>query len=921
MASFPAGPAEPPGRGGRSPAGGEQSQEEDEGAAEEARQLLPTSAPAPSPQAPPGREPEDGGGGGGGSGAATAAVTSPSAGIASAAPDPPRSPRFSAEQVSCVCEALLQAGDPGRLGRFLGSLPPDAEAPCLEAQAGESLAKARALLAFQRGDFAELYRLVQSRPFGAPHHPFLQDLYLRARYREAEAARGRALGAVDKYRLRKKFPLPSTIWDGEETVYCFKRRSRAALRDSYGRSRYPSPEQKRRLAQDTGLSLTQVSNWFKNRRQRDRSGGGAGGGAGTPSKSESDGNPSTEDESSHGTEETETSMGISATPEGMPTPNSLFLPAACSSASSILLNGNFITASSPTMLLNGGSVIQTPSGGVILNGLTLGDNQTITLSPVAAPSPPILLNGSSPLLGSKPPGPPGGQEAPKALQEPLPPATVIFSPAATLQGEVKSEAAEALAFGVEVKLEEGQVAAPPVLPVPDAATLLSNHKGPLLAAVAMPQVVPSNEEAPTAAQQLPPAPQPSATSSPQMVPLAKLVPGAQALPAPQVTAAMVGGQVTQSSQTTTATPLLSMPGPSPPQATVLHVPAPSLVPIAQVSPPSQVVPLSQPGSGTQVLSPSQMVPVSPTQIYAVPQGAPAAQLVSLPQVAQGSQIISLPQVVPTSQVVTLQQGMGSPIQILSTSGAPIKVGAMAGVPQVAVSAGGSLGQSNVHLINANMGMTTLQLPGTAQGNILLTNPATGSSTIVTGMALQQGKLILTATFPAGMLMTPILSAQATPTLTLPIKQEVAAVMAPATLGSSEGGGVLFSGDASVLPPGVSPLSAHDSTGPTDLAFGTDSGQAGLLSNFSQPDGLAMSQQQVVWSSPVGMDLQGTSAEGLFEMDKNSMEVQSGLLRLPEGEGLLLDASGGDPMGPEALDSDEKVLTQLQSVPVEDSLDL
>uniref|UniRef100_A0A8C5WWA2 Homeobox domain-containing protein n=1 Tax=Laticauda laticaudata TaxID=8630 RepID=A0A8C5WWA2_LATLA len=177
-------------------------------------------------------------------------------------------------QVSCVCEALLQAGDPGRLGRFLGSLPAE-EASRLEASgSGESLAKARALLAFERGDFGELYRLVQSRPFGAPHHPFLQDLYLRARYREAEAARGRALGAVDKYRLRKKFPLPATIWDGEETVYCFKRRSRAALRDSYGRSRYPSPEQKRRLARDTGLSLTQVSNWFKNRRQRDRGGGG-----------------------------------------------------------------------------------------------------------------------------------------------------------------------------------------------------------------------------------------------------------------------------------------------------------------------------------------------------------------------------------------------------------------------------------------------------------------------------------------------------------------------------------------------------------------------------------------------------------------------------------------------------------------------
>lgn len=78
------------------------------------------------------------------------------------------------------------------------------------------------------------------------------------------------LGAVDKYRLRKKYPLPKTIWDGEETVYCFKERSRNALKECYSRNRYPTPDEKRALAKRTGLTLTQVSNWFKNRRQRDR---------------------------------------------------------------------------------------------------------------------------------------------------------------------------------------------------------------------------------------------------------------------------------------------------------------------------------------------------------------------------------------------------------------------------------------------------------------------------------------------------------------------------------------------------------------------------------------------------------------------------------------------------------------------------
>ena len=33
---------------------------------------------------------------------------------------------------------------------------------------------------------------------------------------------------------------------------------------------YPNPAKKRELAQATGLSPTQVGNWFKNRRQRDR---------------------------------------------------------------------------------------------------------------------------------------------------------------------------------------------------------------------------------------------------------------------------------------------------------------------------------------------------------------------------------------------------------------------------------------------------------------------------------------------------------------------------------------------------------------------------------------------------------------------------------------------------------------------------
>ena len=93
---------------------------------------------------------------------------------------------------------------------------------------------------------------------------------MEAHYQEAEKLRGRPLGPVDKYRVRKKFPLPRTIWDGEQKTHCFKERTRGLLREWYLQDPYPNPAKKRELASATGLTPTQVGNWFKNRRQRDR---------------------------------------------------------------------------------------------------------------------------------------------------------------------------------------------------------------------------------------------------------------------------------------------------------------------------------------------------------------------------------------------------------------------------------------------------------------------------------------------------------------------------------------------------------------------------------------------------------------------------------------------------------------------------
>ncbi|GBP26308.1 Homeobox protein SIX4 [Eumeta japonica] len=241
---------------------------------------------------------------------------------------------FNSEQVQCVCEALQQKGDIEKLATFLWSLPPsellrgndsvlrqnlvnaitetlfnfvnfrlfrvrtDIETAknfvfsiegviemrlhklrnviidkiliVEDSNSTTSLKKARALVAFHRGVFQELYAILEAHPFPPRHHVALQELWFNAHYKEAEKVRGRPLGAVDKYRLRKKYPLPKTIWDGEETVYCFKEKSRNALKTCYYRNRYPTPDEKRALAEKTGLTMTQVSNWFKNRRQRDR---------------------------------------------------------------------------------------------------------------------------------------------------------------------------------------------------------------------------------------------------------------------------------------------------------------------------------------------------------------------------------------------------------------------------------------------------------------------------------------------------------------------------------------------------------------------------------------------------------------------------------------------------------------------------
>ncbi|KAM7535244.1 hypothetical protein Aperf_G00000100316 [Anoplocephala perfoliata] len=175
----------------------------------------------------------------------------------------------SPDQLLYLCEMVQKSEDYSRLHQLLAYCR-DAAPPSV--QQSDTVVKCLAVLALLEGRYQDVFAILQTRYFAPRHHARLQELWLRGHYEEAEQARGCSLSAVGRHRLRKKHPLPPTIWDGEETSYYFKEKSRRLLRQQYAENPYPSQWEKKELARRTGLTAVQVSNWFKNRRQRDRTG-------------------------------------------------------------------------------------------------------------------------------------------------------------------------------------------------------------------------------------------------------------------------------------------------------------------------------------------------------------------------------------------------------------------------------------------------------------------------------------------------------------------------------------------------------------------------------------------------------------------------------------------------------------------------
>ncbi|XP_017280206.1 homeobox protein SIX5 [Kryptolebias marmoratus] len=901
---------------------------------------------------------------------------------------------FSTDQVSCLCEALLQAGNVDRLWRFLSTIPPSSEL----LRGNETLLKAQALVAFHREEFKELYAILESHDFHASNHGFLQDLYLKARYKEAERSRGRSLGAVDKYRLRKKFPLPKTIWDGEETVYCFKEKSRNALKECYKSNRYPTPDEKKNLAKVTGLSLTQVSNWFKNRRQRDRTP------SGTLSKSESDGNHSTEDEASvmDDAPDKPEEAAISAAPiisvSAVP----------CNTGSQLILNGSssFLAASQP-LLLNGNSLISGSGAGVIINGLNLGDCRTVTLSPVATNSP-LILNGAQVITKPGTSGQPSRQSASGAEQEvsvveskvlstnsvPAPtPQTIISSPLQT-----KTDNPNEMDFIVVPKSEGSSEAVPP------SSSSLSSSSSPTLSSpTSLPSIVlaqtPQHQEFLTPPASLSSAGVVISTSvatlpsqhaacavsvtslshlnssssvisssnaTAQVISLPQVVPSIQGTPVSHLVQQSSGAQVSQCPQLVPVSPLTS-PAPhfQPAQALSASNPptqlqlglstatsqcAATIVSISQLNNNGSLQPqmMHQLGEQTTNSTPSKIQAVSiasPTQVVPALQGkgSAAAQLVplSVPQLVPVSSIqtssnISFPQVVPASPSLSIPTA-GMPLQILAPAAGgvapgPLRINQLRPIQSVGTPT--SMAPA-MQLLNPGI----IQLPSAPPGNLVLS----GSPYL----SVQQGKLILT--IPAGIQLT-----------SLPLKPVLDASPVPVS-----GAGAALS---SITPPLASqpPTTTSGSLTTSPLSFINSSplycapetaitgGQAPAVSTSSHAlDQLVTSTTQntltpesMLTLSPVysgappsvqlsqpawsPVPLSASTSLTLFDVrGKGELHVDPALLALPGGESLLLgspspgrDEEASSPLGdPEEMDGDSKILTQLQSVPVDDDLGL
>uniref|UniRef100_A0A1I8JMT5 SIX1_SD domain-containing protein n=1 Tax=Macrostomum lignano TaxID=282301 RepID=A0A1I8JMT5_9PLAT len=156
-------------------------------------------------------------------------------------------------RVGRVCQTLEESARCGAGWPGFSGLLPTSPRPVEALSQQEAVIRGRAVVAFHAGNLPErLYQLMEMHQFSKTSHAKLQTMWLEAHYLEAEKLRGaaRAGGQV-------RYPMPRTIWDGEQKTHCFKERTRGL---GYGsgtcRTRTPTRPKKRELAHGNWVTPT-----------------------------------------------------------------------------------------------------------------------------------------------------------------------------------------------------------------------------------------------------------------------------------------------------------------------------------------------------------------------------------------------------------------------------------------------------------------------------------------------------------------------------------------------------------------------------------------------------------------------------------------------------------------------------------------
>ena len=122
----------------------------------------------------------------------------------------------------------------------------------------------------ERKKWEELKDYISETCFPSKDHSVLQTFFYESVYETYKIERSlKRLTPPQRYRLRKTYPLPSTICGTEfRSNNHLDDNARALLEAVFKRNRFPNPEVVENLVANTGLSAKQVKNYFKNNRSR-----------------------------------------------------------------------------------------------------------------------------------------------------------------------------------------------------------------------------------------------------------------------------------------------------------------------------------------------------------------------------------------------------------------------------------------------------------------------------------------------------------------------------------------------------------------------------------------------------------------------------------------------------------------------------